>query len=102
MSSMQSDRNLLFGILAVQLDFISRDALIAAMHAWVLDKSKPLGQILVAHKALAPERRVLLDGLVQAHLEQHGGDPQQSLAALRPTPDVCDPLRQVADPDVQA
>lgn len=31
-----SDRNLLFGILALQLDFISRDHLIAAMHAWVL------------------------------------------------------------------
>jgi hypothetical protein len=28
-----SDRNLLFGILALQLDFIGRDALIAAMSA---------------------------------------------------------------------
>ena len=28
-----TDRNLLFGILALQIDFISRDALIAAMHA---------------------------------------------------------------------
>src|SRR5262245_51074834 len=40
------DRNLLFGILAVQMDFIRRAALLAAMHAWVLDKSKPLGHIL--------------------------------------------------------
>jgi hypothetical protein len=37
-----ADRNLLFGILALQMDFIGRDALIAAMNAWVLDKSKPL------------------------------------------------------------
>jgi hypothetical protein len=29
-----ADRNLLFGILAVQMDFASRDALIAAMSAW--------------------------------------------------------------------
>src|SRR5262249_49755447 len=36
-----ADRNLLFGILALQMDFIGRDALIAAMHAWVLDKAKP-------------------------------------------------------------
>jgi hypothetical protein len=42
--SVHAERNLLFGILAVQMDFISRDALIAAMHAWVLDKVKPLGQ----------------------------------------------------------
>ena len=36
-----ADRNLLFGILALQMDFIRRDDLIAAMHAWVLDKVKP-------------------------------------------------------------
>ncbi len=55
-----ADRNLLFGILALQMDFIGRDALIQAMHAWVLDKTKPLGQILQEHKALAGERRALL------------------------------------------
>jgi hypothetical protein len=38
-----ADRNLLFGILALQMDFLGRDALIAAMNAWVLDKAKPLG-----------------------------------------------------------
>ena len=37
-----SDRNLLFGILALQMDFIGRDALIAAMNAWILDKAKSL------------------------------------------------------------
>jgi hypothetical protein len=41
------DRNLLFGILALQMDFIGRAALVAAMNAWVLDKHKPLGQVLV-------------------------------------------------------
>ena len=41
-----ADRNLLFGILALQMDFVSRDALIAAMHAWVLDKIKPLARII--------------------------------------------------------
>ena len=43
---MSADRNLLFGILAVQLDFVSRDALIDGMNAWLLDKAKPLGDIL--------------------------------------------------------
>jgi hypothetical protein len=31
-----ADRNLLFGILALQMDFASRDQLVAAMHAWVM------------------------------------------------------------------
>src|SRR5262245_65353429 len=59
MSQAASDRNLLFGILALQMDFISRDALVAAMHAWVLDKQKSLGGILVACGALARGHRAL-------------------------------------------
>ena len=78
-----ADRNLLFGILALQMDFISRDALIQAMNAWVLDKAKPLGQILVEQGVLRPDRRELLEALVQQHLELHDGDAEQSLAAVR-------------------
>jgi hypothetical protein len=37
-----ADHNLLFGILALQMDFIRRDTLIDAMNAWVLDKAKPM------------------------------------------------------------
>ena len=56
-----ADRNLLFGILALQMDFVGRDALIAAMNAWVLDKSKRLGQILVEQQALRPDQRAALE-----------------------------------------
>ena len=47
MAQSNADRNLLFGILAMQMDFITREQLISAMQAWVFDKSKTLGQILV-------------------------------------------------------
>jgi serine/threonine protein kinase len=82
----QADRNLLFGILALQLDFISRDQLVAAMHAWVLEKHKALGDILCAQGALAHDNQVLLEALVQKHLRQHHDDPQASLAAVSPLP----------------
>ena len=71
-----SDRNLLFGILALQMDFISKEASIAAMSAWVLAKSKPLGQILVEQGALAGDRQALLEALVQEHLKTHNHDAQ--------------------------
>ncbi len=102
MSTSHVDRNLLFGILALQMDFISRDALIAAMHAWVLDKQKPLSQILVEQNALASDARALLDPLVDKHLELHRGDPQQSLAAVGMPAAVRRDLEQFADPDVNA
>ena len=68
MAAKDHDRNLLFGILALQMDFISREALVAAMNAWVLAKDKPLGEILVEQKALAADSRDLLEALVQKHL----------------------------------
>ncbi len=77
-----ADRNLLFGILAVQMNFVGRDALIAAMHAWVLERSKPLGRILVEQQALSPARHDLLEQLVDEHLAAHGGDAEKSLAAV--------------------
>jgi serine/threonine protein kinase/Tfp pilus assembly protein PilF len=101
MNGASADRNLLFGILALQLDFISRDALIAAMHAWVLAKQRPLGDILVELGALDAGRRALLETLVQEHLKQHGGDVGRSLAALPvPTP-VCHSLAKLDDAEVR-
>ncbi len=76
-----ADRNLLFGILAVQMDFVGRDQLIAAMHSWVLAKHRPLGELLQEQGALTAENRQLLEQLVTAHLGAHGGDVRRSLAA---------------------
>ncbi len=97
-----ADRNLLFGVLALQMDFISREALIRAMNAWVLDKTKPLGQILVEQGTMAPRARALLDPMVQMHLELHSNDTQKSLAALPALGGLQRDLESVADPDVQA
>jgi hypothetical protein len=77
MSAAYSDRNLLFGVLALQMDFLDRDALIAALHAWVQDKAKPLGDILVAQQILNPDERDALDVLVQKHLDRHRGDVER-------------------------
>jgi serine/threonine-protein kinase len=102
MPAPSTDRNLLFGVLALQLDFVSRDALVAAMNAWVLDKGKPLGDILVEQGRLTAARLRLLDGLVDEHLRAHGDDAQHSLAALPAAGAVRQDLADVADQDLQA
>jgi WD40 repeat protein/tRNA A-37 threonylcarbamoyl transferase component Bud32 len=96
-----ADRNLLFGILALQMNFISCAALIEAMNAWVQDKQKPLGQILVEHKALAADTYQLVDTLVQKHLELHGGDVQKSLTAIRSVASFQKALEQITDPEIR-
>ena len=102
MNTANGDRNLLFGVLALEMDFINRDALVAAMHAWILDKAKSLSQILVEQGALSATRRALLEPLVQEHIQQHGNDAGKSLAALSSVGSARDELNRIADADVQA
>jgi hypothetical protein len=102
MSGAVADRNLLIGIIALQMDFISRDALIAAMHAWVLTKATPLSQILEDEGALTESRRSLLDALVEEHVKLHSDDPQKSLAALSSIGSVREELSRIADNELQA
>jgi serine/threonine-protein kinase len=101
MASVDVDQNLLFGVLALQMDFISREALIAATSAWVLDKRRPLAQILVDQGALSCERRAMLEPLVKGHLEAHG-DASMSLGAVSSIGSVYDDLAQIADPELRA
>jgi serine/threonine-protein kinase len=96
-----ADRNLLFGILALQMDFIARDDLIAAMNDWVLDKRTPLGQILVRRGALSADDLAVLEPLIGRHLEKHRGDPQASLASVSPFYPGSE-LDRIDDPDVRA
>jgi len=96
------DRNLLFGILALHNGFISRDALIRAMSAWVTEKETPLGQVLVRQGDLDTEHHVLMEALVKAHLKRHNDDPGQSLAAIDTTALVQVLVDEVGDADVVA
>jgi serine/threonine-protein kinase len=72
------------------------------MQAWLYDKGKPLGQILVEQGALGTDEHALLQALVQKHLQRHGNDPVQSLAAVSSLGSVRQQLNGIADPDLHA
>ncbi len=93
-----ADRNLLLGIIALQMDFVSRDSLIAAMHAWVLDKATPLSRLLQNQGALTKARRSLLAALVEEHIKLHDNNPQTSLAAVNAIGSVREELSRISDP----
>ena len=99
---MSSDRQLLFGILALQLDFISREQLIAGIKSWTQIKSKPLAEILEESQALSPANRRLLDDLVERHIELHQQDARQSLVAVSSIRELPNRLTEVADDDLYA
>lgn len=77
-----ADHNLLFGLLALQNNFIDRDTLVAAFAAWVTDKPRDLGRILLERGAVDADTHALLEALARKHLQVHRGDLEESLAAL--------------------
>jgi len=87
------DRNLLFGVLAVQLDFVSRDDLIATTSRWILDKQQPLSQGFVQQGLLSDEESQLIETVAQKHLDRHQGDPRQTLQSI----EAFESLRQTLD-----
>jgi serine/threonine protein kinase/tetratricopeptide (TPR) repeat protein len=102
MSSDSTDRNLLIGLLALQNNLITREQLVSAFSLWALDKSRVLADLLQEQQALKPDARSLLEALVQMHVAQHDGDPQQSLRALSSLGDARQELLSVASPELQA
>ena len=52
-----ADRNLLLGVIALQVDFIDRDALVDAMQAWIQSKDRSITQVLLEQGVLEGMRQ---------------------------------------------
>lgn len=83
MASLPVDRNLLFGIVALQMRFINRVELFDAMQEWVNDKTRTLCQVLLARNTLTDDVSTLIDALVERQLE-NDDDLAGSLVELSP------------------
>lgn len=79
---MTADRNVVWGVIALQTGFIDRDQLAAALTVWLLDKSKSLGRVLVEQRAVTGDDYSAIDLLVERHLAKHGGEAERSLIVL--------------------
>jgi eukaryotic-like serine/threonine-protein kinase len=100
MNGPSSDRNLLLGIVALQMDFVARDDLIKAMHDWTLDKTRSLSEILVENGALDPADRAALESLVDRHIARHDGDVDRSLSSIDIIVHSRTVLESIDDPDL--
>jgi tetratricopeptide (TPR) repeat protein/tRNA A-37 threonylcarbamoyl transferase component Bud32 len=95
-----TDRNLLFGVLAVQLGFVTRDQLIAATSRWVLDKDLPLGEVFIRQGMISRAESQIVDGVVQKQLERNGSDARQTLRTLEGLEDLRETLKRLGDSTV--
>ena len=95
-------RDLLFGLLALQNGLIDQDQLVAAFRAWSNDKGRPMAEILVGLSAIETSDCELLKTLAARLLERHGGDAEKSLAAVVAGHSTREKLAAIADSDLNA
>jgi PAS domain S-box-containing protein len=79
---MSSDRNLLFGALAMQAGLISADQFAQACSIWSNRKASSLPDILCEQGWLLPPDQPHIDYLVERRLAKVGGDLRESFAGL--------------------
>ncbi len=102
MANLTADRNLLFGLLALQNGLINQGQLVTVFQAWTLDKTRDLADHLVVRGDLDLDDRSAVEALVARHIKKHGGDVEQSLATMSVGRSTSETLAQIADPDVDA
>jgi serine/threonine-protein kinase len=67
--------------MALHLDFVGKPDLLQGLQTWGINRSRPLGDILVDRHMLSSRRRMLLEQVVDEYLAQHDHDASRGLAA---------------------
>ncbi|MCO6457956.1 MAG: serine/threonine protein kinase [Pirellulaceae bacterium] len=77
-----ADRNLMQGVLALQLDYIDQAQFVDVCSAWMLRKDQSLGQLLLERGWLTQRQFENLEKLISDRLAGKAGDPTASLMDL--------------------
>jgi hypothetical protein len=102
MAALAPDRNLLFGLLALQNGLINQGQLVAAFQAWTLEKARALADHLVGRGDLDADDPSAVEALVPRHLKKDGGDAEKSLAAIPTGRSTRAKLAGLCDPQIDA
>jgi hypothetical protein len=93
---MSIDRNLIFGVLALQNDYIELDQFTAARQAWASNNAQPMASMLIGKGWIDERGRSEIDCLVERKLKRNGCLPRQ---AHRETAHLAAPERVLVDQD---
>jgi tRNA A-37 threonylcarbamoyl transferase component Bud32 len=99
MAPPSTDRNLLFGVLALQADLLDAGRFAEICSAWAARKESSLADLLVERGWLTPQDRADVERLLARKLSKHSGDVHASLAAVT-TPAARQALAKLQDTDV--
>jgi serine/threonine-protein kinase len=101
MAAIAAERDLLFGLLALQNGLINQVQLVAAFQAWTLDKARTLADHLAARGDLDADQRAAVEVMAALHLKKHGGDVERSLAVIAAGASTRESLAAIGDADIE-
>ena len=78
---MDTERNLLFGVVALQHGVVDADRLVETCADWVTEPTQPLADLFVERGVMTDEQKTEVEKVVAGELAAHGGDPQATLVA---------------------
>ena len=79
---MNKDKNLLFGILAIQMGYITQVQLIESTEIWTKNQDRHLEDILLEKGFISTQQSDEIAKLISIRLEKSGGDTQEVLESL--------------------
>jgi PAS domain S-box-containing protein len=96
---MHADRNLLFGVLALQADLIDSRQFVEACSLWSSRKDGSLADLLIERGWILPADRVHIDYLLERKLKRSDGEARAILASV--SDEVKRSLAALNDADIQ-
>jgi eukaryotic-like serine/threonine-protein kinase len=100
MAASQTDRNLLFGVIALQLDILDQSQFAEACAVWALDMNRAMADLLEERGWITPEDRQEITRNLERKLKKHRGDVHASLAAAADS-SVREVLRSIDQPAIR-
>ncbi len=95
-----ADRDLLFGLLALNNGLIDQNQLADGVRAWTTERAQTLADHLVALGHVTQTQRPAVEAFATIHLEAHDGRTERSLAAIAAGPSTRAMLATVGDPEI--
>jgi PAS domain S-box-containing protein len=96
---MDMDRNLLFGVLALQTDLIDASQFVEACTVWTTRKNVSLADLLVEKGWISVTDKADVERFLERKLKKHGGDARAGLATV--TDDVKRSLAALENVEIQ-
>ena len=99
MQTPSTERNLLVGVFALQLEFISSGQFVGAISNWVRDKNRSLESVLIEQGSLDPRDADMLNEMVSKHVSQSNGDAR-AITLPETVSRIEDDLTSIGDADL--